>query len=69
MNEFTEEELVYGLKEAYTIINKDFNRLTYLNKIIKTIISKDDKDIIIESNNIIVLFLLLGNHWLGVSPT
>lgn len=53
MNEFTEEELVYGLKEAYTIINKDFNRLTYLNKIIKTIISKDDKDIIIESNNII----------------
>lgn len=53
MNEFTEEELVYGLKEAYKIVNKDFNKLTYLSKIIKTIISKDDKDIIVESNNII----------------
>ncbi|WP_293723950.1 replication initiation protein [uncultured Cetobacterium sp.] len=52
MNEFTEEELVFGLKEAYKIINKDFSRLTYLSKIIKTIISKDDKDII--DNEIII---------------
>lgn len=52
MNEFTEEELVYGLKEAYKVINKDFSRLTYLSKIIKTIISKDDKDII-DNENII----------------
>ncbi|WP_448821949.1 hypothetical protein [Cetobacterium sp.] len=53
MNEFTEDELVFGLKEAYVIVNKDFNKLTYLSKIIKTIISKDDKDIIIESDNVI----------------
>ncbi len=53
MNEFTEDELVFGLKEAYAIVNKDFNKLTYLIKIIKTIISKDDKDIIIESDNVI----------------
>lgn len=52
INEFTEEELVFGLKEAYKIINKDFSRLTYLSKIIKTIISKDDKDII-DNENII----------------
>ncbi|MGL5426623.1 MAG: hypothetical protein ACRDAS_01800, partial [Cetobacterium sp.] len=32
------------------IINKDFGKLTYLIKIIKTIISKDDRSIIVNDN-------------------
>lgn len=42
-NEFTEEELIEGLKESYKAIKKDFSTLSYLKAVIRTILAKEDE--------------------------
>lgn len=42
-NEFSEEELIEGLKESYKAIKKDFSTLSYLRAVIRTVLAKEDK--------------------------
>lgn len=52
LDEFSEEELINGLKYAYLKINKDFRTLSYFKKVILNSISLTKKENIIVGNEI-----------------